>query len=166
MGTGKTSVGKLVASRMKMKFIDMDDVIEQRRCETIPQIFERYGEKFFRELEHELVIELSKTHGLVISTGGGIVLNQANIQIFSQTGVVICLQAEPETVLQRVGNDHHRPLLASPDRLMRIKELLEKRRPYYNAIPYQIDTNHLTVEEVAEKVISIYKSVCKQKFQI
>lgn len=166
MGTGKTTVGKLVASRLNMKFVDMDDVIEQKQAETIPQIFERYGEKFFRQLEHELVIELSKMQGLVISTGGGIVLNQTNIPIFLQTGAVICLQAEPETILQRVGNDQHRPLLASYDKLMRIKELLEKRRPHYNAIPYQIDTNHLTVEEVAEKVISIYKYVCKQKFRI
>jgi shikimate kinase len=164
MGTGKTTVGKIVASRLNMEFVDMDDVIEQRRGETIPQIFERYGEKFFRQLEHELVIELARRQGLVISTGGGIVLNQANIQIFSQTGVVICLQASPETVLQRVGNDPHRPLLAGSDRMSRIRELLERRRPYYNAIPYQVDTNELTIDEVVEKVINIYKDVRKQKF--
>jgi shikimate kinase len=156
MGTGKTSVGKLLAWRNNMKFVDMDDVIRQRTGKPIPRIFSEDGEAHFRTLERALVVELSAQSGTVIATGGGIVLNPANMADFSRSGVVICLHASPEAILRRAGGNADRPLLEGDDKMKKIVEILEARKHLYNAITRRIDTSDLTVEEVADKVMSLY----------
>ena len=157
MGTGKTCVGKTLAARLHMLFVDMDDLIEQRRGKPITRIFAEEGEPFFRNLERALVRELASRDNLVIGAGGGIVLDPDNIRDFQETGLVICLSADPETILARVAGDATRPLLAGNDRPARIRAILQKRQPLYDAIPFRIDTAFLSVEEVADRIARRYR---------
>lgn len=158
MGTGKTSTGTSIAEKLGRPFIDMDAEIERREGRSIPDIFAKDGEPRFRELERALVRELAARDGMVISPGGGIVLNPDNIRDFSATGYVVCLRATPEMILQRVGDDPNRPLLQAPDRLARIRELLAKRAPLYDAVPHPVETDGLTPAEVADLVIAAFRA--------
>ncbi len=158
MCTGKTAVGQKLAVRLHREFVDMDQVIEEREGRDIPTIFRESGEPYFRTLERALVQELAARESLVIATGGGVVLNPANIEDFRRTGVVICLTAPPDVILQRVGHDPHRPLLQAEDRAARIRALLDARRPFYEAIEDRVDTRDRTPEQVAEEVLRIFLS--------
>ena len=155
MGTGKSSVGKILAQRLGRTLVDMDAVIEERQKRPISQIFAQEGEPYFRRLERELVQELAARQSLVIAPGGGIVLNPQNIADFSKTGLVVCLIASPEAILKRVGHDTHRPLLQGGDKLQKINELLNRRKLMYDAVPHQIQTEGLTPDEVAEKILEL-----------
>lgn len=157
MGTGKSSVGKGLAARLGLTFLDMDAMIEQREGKPISRIFAENGEPHFRALERALTQELAARTGLVIATGGGIVLNPDNPSDFASTGLVVCLQATPETILSRVQHETHRPLLASGDKMTKIRELLAKRQHLYDAIPHQIDTNDLTVDAVVARIAALYR---------
>ncbi|MCX7819473.1 MAG: shikimate kinase [Kiritimatiellae bacterium] len=157
MGTGKSAVGRRLAERWGRRFLDMDVMIEQREGRTIPEIFRDSGEPYFRRLESALAAELATPCSLVIAAGGGIVLNPENIAHLGRGGVVVCLLASPEAILQRVATDMHRPLLQAPDRERRVRELLEARRPFYEAIPHRVDTTGRSVEEVAELVEQLYR---------
>ncbi len=156
MGTGKTVTGHVIAHRLERLFIDMDQCIEEREGQAISDIFATKGEAHFRALERALTQELSQQEDLVISTGGGIVLNPANIEDFSRTGLVVCLLTDPNTILHRVSKQSHRPLLEGDDKSRKIQELWTKRRPLYEAIPLCIDTTHHTAEDTAEEVIALY----------
>ena len=157
MGAGKSSVGQTLARRLDMTFLDMDEAIVQREGKPIPRIFAEDGEPRFRSLERELVEDLSAKSALVIATGGGIVLNPENVRDFSRTGLVVCLSAAPQAILDRVGGDTNRPLLAGGDKLAKITDLLAKRQPLYAAIPNQVDTTGLGVEQVADRVLALYR---------
>jgi len=158
MGTGKTTVGTALVRKLGLAFVDMDHLIEQRQGKPISRIFAEQGEPFFRALERQLVAELAGRTGLVIGTGGGIVLNAENVSYFSRTGLVVCLMATPEAILKRLENDTQRPLLAGGDKMQKITGLLDKRRPLYEAIPHRIDTSELTVEQVADRIITLYRA--------
>lgn len=155
MGTGKTVTGRALAERTGMELVDMDSLIEKQQGKTIPDIFAQDGEAAFRAMERRMVQELSKRSGLVISTGGGIVLNPENITDFEKTGLVVCLTASPETIFQRLENDTSRPLL-SGDKKGQISALLEKRKPLYAAIAHQIDGDLLGPEERADAILNLY----------
>lgn len=155
MGTGKTSVGKGLAQWLGLRFVDMDSIIEEREHKPIPRIFAEDGEPSFRALERALVRELAAQRGLVIATGGGIVLNPENVRDYSQSGLVVCLSATPDAIFHRVAADTNRPLLAG-DKKQKILEILGARRALYAAIPNQIDTTTLSVEGVVEKVAALY----------
>jgi shikimate kinase len=156
MGTGKTSAGKLLARKLGMVFVDMDLVIEQRQGKPISRIFAEEGEPFFRNLERELVKELSGGSGMVIATGGGVVLNRQNVDDYAGTGLAVCLSATPQTILKRLEGDASRPLLAEGDKMKKMTALLEKRRQFYAAVPVQVDTSGLSVEQVVEKIVAEY----------
>lgn len=160
MGTGKSAVGKLLAERLAFWFLDMDELIEARAGKPITRIFAEEGEPRFRAMERELVRELAQQRGLVVATGGGIVLNPDNLRDFSRSGLVVCLSAAPEEILRRVGNSTHRPLLNQPDPAAAIRNLLAKRQALYDAIPFQIDTTGLSAAEVADLILK------KSKFQM
>jgi shikimate kinase len=157
MGTGKTTVGRLLAEQTGMPLVDMDSLIEKRAEKTINEIFAEDGEPHFRNLERELVCELSAKEGQIISTGGGIVLNPDNIADFEKTGLVICLLADVESVLDRVRHDTTRPLLAG-DKEANIIRLLETRNPLYEAITHTIDTSgRPSPEPTAQEIIALYE---------
>jgi shikimate kinase len=158
MGTGKTSVGRRLADALGLEFLDMDHVIEQRAGKPISRIFAEDGESHFRALERSLARELSARGSLVIATGGGIVLDPDNIRDFSSSGLVVCLLACPEAILARVEKETHRPLLAGGDKLQKIRALLESRRALYEAIPARVDTNGLSAEQVADRVLALYRA--------
>ena len=157
MGTGKTAVGRRLSDALGRPLVDMDALIESREHRTIPEIFRDNGEPHFRALERALVAELAARHDLVISTGGGVVLNPDNTADFRRTGVVVCLMASPEAILRRVAHDAHRPLLQAPDREARVRDLLARRQPLYEAIPDRVDTSALTADQVADAVLAIFR---------
>ena len=162
MGTGKSATGRLVAKRLERQLIDMDAEIERRERRKIGDIFSKDGEPYFRNVEREVVKELCKRQNLVIAAGGGVVINPENVHDFSRTGVVICLSASPSVILERVVAETHRPLIEGGEKARKITDLLELRKPLYDAIPNQIDTTHLTPELTADRVIQIYEKAAQE----
>jgi shikimate kinase / 3-dehydroquinate synthase len=155
MGTGKTSVGRAVAAKLARTFVDMDVEIEARTGKPIARFFAEDGEPAFRQIEAALCEELCARDGLVIATGGGALVNPANRARMMASGAVVCLSCDVDEILRRVDGNVDRPLLAVADRRAQIEQLLRARRGVYAAIPWQIDTTALTVEEVTDQVIGI-----------
>lgn len=162
MGTGKTTVGNLLAKSKRWKFLDLDDFIQLRQKRLIADIFAKEGEVYFRRIEKEALKEVAKEKNFVVSCGGGIVLDKANIAIMKETGKVICLCASPSVILKRVSGNKDRPLLNVPDPKARIKELLASRAKYYALAHKTVDTSKLSVEQVAQKIIKATKSQVKK----
>ncbi|QHI68321.1 shikimate kinase [Tichowtungia aerotolerans] len=156
MGTGKTVTGRVLAERTGMELVDMDSIIEERAGKPISDIFANEGEPAFRKLERALANELSQREGLIISTGGGVVLDPDNMADFHNGGLVVCLTASPETIFQRLENDTTRPLL-SGDKKKQISGILETRKPLYDAIEHQIDGDRLDSEGRAEAILKLYE---------
>ena len=155
MGTGKTTVGKQLAAQLGLPLLDMDHLIESAEEKSIPQIFADHGEAYFRDLERALVKQLAPTNGNIISTGGGIVLNPDNLVDFAQHGLVVCLTASPQTILQRVRDDQNRPLLVG-EKEKQIQTLLTQRQSLYDTIPFQIKTDDLSPQEIVDSILSEY----------
>ncbi len=153
MGTGKSSVGRLAASLLHFTFLDTDHVIEARAGRSIADIFQQDGEPAFRELERHVVEELTLRTKTVISTGGGLPLNEANLVSLKTHALVVCLWASPETVYERVRGADHRPLLNDPDPQARIRELLAVREPFYRQADVLVSTEMRSVRDVAIQVI-------------
>jgi shikimate kinase len=153
MGTGKSSVGQLVAAQLHFRFVDTDHLIEERAGTTITEIFARHGEAAFRDLERRVVGELSQAGGLVISTGGGLAAQPGNLDSLKQHALVVCLWASPEAILHRVGHQTHRPLLNCADPLARIRELLAAREPFYKQADVLMNTEMRSAREVAHQVV-------------
>jgi len=155
MGTGKTVTGRVLAEQTGLELVDMDSIIEERAGRAISDIFATDGEAAFRQMERELVQELAQREGLIVSTGGGIVLNPENVADFEKTGFVVCLTASPATIFQRLENDTTRPLL-SGDKKTKILSLLEGRQSLYDALPHQIDGDRLGPEARAKTIQELY----------
>ncbi|MCK8825293.1 shikimate kinase [Fuchsiella alkaliacetigena] len=154
MGSGKSTVGQELAARLDLEFVDSDQLLVEKAGQQITEIFAQHGEAHFRSLEKEVVAELAQQEGLVIATGGGVVLDSDNIERLQKQGTLVLLQAEPEVILDRV-KDSDRPLLDVADPLAEIKKLLSTRESYYQAAAdYVIDTSQLEVEEVVEKIVA------------
>ncbi len=142
MGTGKTSLGKLLATRLGRPFVDIDKKIEDEAHMAIPKIFERFGEEHFRELERAAVKDLCERRGLVIATGGGTIKDEENLRLLKSSGVMICLTTEPEEIFNRTARRGERPVLdgGGNERLETIKRLLAERKKFYDQADYQVDT--------------------------
>lgn len=153
MGTGKSAVGRLLAERLGREFVDLDALIESSAGCPIPRIFAEEGEAGFRKREREAVRQVASRTGLVVATGGGVVLDPDNVRDLGTGGDVVCLTATPATILARVGSDRNRPLLQGGDPLVRIKELLAKRAPAYAAVAWQVATDGLDAGAVADRVM-------------
>ena len=152
MGTGKTTVGRLLARKLGYEFIDVDDEIEREQGVSISHIFSELGEPYFRMLERDMIRSLALKEGLIISAGGGAVLDTRNVDDLKRGGPVVCLTATPEAIFKRVGGSTHRPLLQVPDPMGKIRELLETRAPFYGRADVTIDTSGLPPEKVAELI--------------
>lgn len=153
MGTGKTSVGKALAARTGMRFVDLDELIEFKEKRSIPQIFAEKGEPYFRRVEKQTLREVAREDGFVVACGGGVVMDQDNVDIMQRTGKAVCLSASPDVILQRTQGQSHRPLLNVGNPRERIEFLLKMRAPYYARIGEAIDTSCLSVAEVVSVVI-------------
>jgi shikimate kinase len=144
MGTGKSTVGKMLAQKFDLTFVDADVRIELKAGKMISQIFQIEGEEHFRKLEAELALELAVEDQQVIATGGGLVLNPRNVLVFKPKSVIIALTATPQVIYERIRAEKHRPLLNVSDPLTRIRELLAERAPYYRDADLKFDTDGKT----------------------
>lgn len=131
MGCGKSTVGKLLAKKTGMTFVDMDSYIEEKAEMTIKEIFAQLGESHFRDLEHQACVELSETGNKVIAAGGGALTFDRNIEALKKNGTILLLDVSYEMLCIRLKNDTTRPLLQCENRNEKIKELLEARMPLY-----------------------------------
>ena len=155
MGAGKSTVGRLLARRLKLRFLDCDDEIERRCGVKIPLIFEIESEAGFRARESEVLAELTALKGIVLATGGGAVLSADNRRRLAAHGTVIYLRARPEDLYSRVRHDRNRPLLASADPLRRMRELHAERDPLYASVAdLVVDTGRQTVQVLARELVA------------
>ncbi len=154
MGAGKTTVGRLLARRLKLRFIDCDQEIERRCGVAVPLVFEIEGEAGFRVRESQALEELTKLHNVVLATGGGAVLEAANRRRLADGGTVVYLCAKPEALYERVKHDRNRPLLATSDPLARLRELFVQRDPLYREVAdLVVDTGRQSVQTLARSIL-------------
>jgi len=153
MGTGKTTVGRLVADLLRFEFVDTDDLIQQATGRAITDIFAQDGEPAFRALEKQIGQELATRKRLVISTGGGFPAEPGNLSGLKAHAVVVCLWAAPDKIWERVRHQSHRPLLQHPDPPARIRELLALREPFYKNADVLVNTDLRSVREVAQQIV-------------
>ncbi len=162
MGSGKTSVGRLIAKKLRFQFLDTDHLVEDRARATIAQIFAGPGgESTFRDRETAALESLlAATHRHVIATGGGIVTQPRNLPLLRQLGWVVLLQADPDEIYRRVARNHDRPLLKVKDPRGRVHEMLATREPLYReAADFVVDSTGLRREDVAESVVTEARKV-------
>ncbi|MCJ7631334.1 AAA family ATPase [Candidatus Bathyarchaeota archaeon] len=164
MGTGKTSVGELLASKLKKRFVSTDDLIVKLAKKSIPDLFKQYGEPRFRDLEIQIVKKVSDEKNIVIDCGGGIILNKINVVRLRKNAKIILLTASPDVVLKRISKDgEKRPLLDAPNKIERIRKLSSCREHLYKeSIDFEIDTSNLNVDQVVDKVSEFLKKDSEQ----
>lgn len=157
MGTGKTTVGKRLALRLKLKFVDTDHEVEKIIGMTVKEIFKKHGERRFRSEETAAISRLSRQDMQVIATGGGAVLSPLNMEFLRRNGIIFCLTADPDTIYQRVSTKKTRPLLEGQEDLRAkiVRLLLERKDAYANA-DYIINTSGRYCDEVVEDIVRIY----------
>ncbi|HYM68625.1 MAG TPA: shikimate kinase, partial [bacterium] len=151
MGTGKTLVGRALASRLGRPFVDTDVLIEERAGRPIRRIFAEDGEAAFRRLESEVVAAVGEREGTVIATGGGVVLSPGNMAHLRRNGMIVGLRAEPSAILARVGGGADRPLLGA-DPEASVRRLLAERGLLYHDADLVLDTSAVSAEEAARCV--------------
>ena len=149
MGCGKTAVGRVVAKVSGFEFLDTDQFIEEHVGMSISRIFEQYGEETFRRYEREVVTRLADRRDTIIATGGGLLVDHANMDTMKQYAMVFCLWASPESIWRRVKTQSHRPLLTTVDPKQRIIDLLEERKPSYSRSDMLINTEYRSAKDVA-----------------
>jgi len=162
MGTGKSSVGRLIAEELRFDFVDTDILIEGRAGKRVADIFAQEGEPAFRRHEQQVVEELAERRRAVISVRGGVIVNPANLASLKSHSLVVCLWAAPETIWQRTRAHSHRPLLSGPDPQEKIRSLLAEREPFYRQADVLINTDHRNLKEVAHHVLHEFGRVRAQ----
>jgi shikimate kinase len=153
MGAGKTTVGRILAARLGYRYCDSDKVIETKTGKAVSEIFSELGEARFRELESETLESLSGKIKQVIATGGGAVMRERNWDAMRKGGVAVYLRAPFTVIWDRIRHSRTRPLLKVDNPLEASRELLEKRAPYYEKADLAVDTEGLSVEEIASRII-------------
>ena len=160
MGVGKTVVGRMLAERLGLEFIDLDEEIVKRTGKPISDIFMKEGENWFRKLEKSITHEVSSLDGRVISCGGGTVLDPDNLKDLRRGGVMILLTTDPETILERVGKDSSRPLLGDLDGMDSIRSLLGERwKRYLEAADIIVDTTNGTPDDTVSGILKALEGV-------
>lgn len=158
MGTGKSTVGKILAKKLGYRFLDADAEIERREQKSITQIFEMCGEEGFRNMETAVLCELAQKKNSVIATGGGAVLRKENMDALRKNGVVILLRARIETIVQRVAGNDKRPL-AKGQSARELEARLQSRAIYYENHDFAFDVEDLSPMQIADRIIDIYKKL-------
>ncbi|RMG91635.1 MAG: shikimate kinase [Zetaproteobacteria bacterium] len=158
MGAGKTHIGRLLARRLQAPFIDLDEWIVRQEGMSIPEIFERFGERGFRERETTALRELV-AKPVVLATGGGVVMREENRHLLRRHPPVVWLRAEPEVLAKRIDGDANRPLIASGGTLARLEELSAVRTPLYQSCAdFIVDTDMLTPEQACQSILDFLSS--------
>lgn len=159
-GSGKTALGKELSKKLNRPFTDLDTFIEEQAGMKIPEIFSRFGEAYFRELEENALRAVSKEKFTVVSTGGGIVTLRQNREIIRQTGTGVYLKADPEVLYQRIKGDANRPALTSDSPEVEIRRMLSLREPYYKELAeITIDTGELDFTETLARLLAEIKKI-------
>ncbi len=161
MGTGKTTIAIELSHRLGMKYLSVDDLIEKRENRTINEIFTDSGEDYFRDVESAVIRDAACKDNMVIDTGGGAMIRDENIAYMKSSGIVICLAADEDVIMERTKKYKHRPLLNVEDPKRKIRDLLAKRAPYYAKADYRIDTGAFTVRQAVEKIVEIAEKKMK-----
>jgi shikimate kinase len=161
MGTGKSTVGRIVADQLKFEFLDTDALIEERSGKKITEIFAQNGEAEFRKLEAQLVSELATRTNTIISTGGGLPANPDNLASLKKHSLVFCLWLGPEKIYERVKDQTHRPLLNDPDPLGKIRNLLAAREKFYKQADVLLNSEVRSAREVAQQVVTQFRLATK-----
>ncbi|WP_022949124.1 shikimate kinase AroK [Methylohalobius crimeensis] len=163
MGSGKTTIGRLLARTLGMVFFDSDREIEARTGVDIPLIFEYEGETGFRRREHEVLADLVQLRGIVLATGGGVILRPDNRALLQRHGFVVYLRCAVEKQLERTCKDNHRPLLKTADPERRLRDLISVRAPLYESIADAVvDTGTCSSRQAAKKIQKFYHAFEKQ----
>jgi len=165
MGTGKTTVGRLLAAQLGRLFVDTDDLIAGRDGRSIADIFNEDGEARFRELEVEIAAELAGRRGLIIATGGRLMLDPVNAAALGATGPIFCLTAEPATILERVAAEGGRPLLSVDDPERRVVALLQRRAAAYARFR-AVDTGDRSPEQIAATIVALTTNGLQQAIPV
>ena len=155
-GCGKSTVGRLLSRRLDIPFLDTDTEIERKIGMPIRAYFETHGEAAFRDIEQEVIDEVSRLQGAVIATGGGAVLREANRQALADRTLVFYLRSTPDELFRRLRHDTHRPLLQVADPLRRLRDLFRERDPLYRR------TAHFTVDNARPSVQGLVNKVLMQ----
>lgn len=167
MGSGKSTVGPILANTLGYEFLDIDKLIEQKSEKPIVQLFETIGEQGFRRLEREVLQEVAKLEGYVVSLGGGTIANEDNFRLVQQSGIVVYLRLSPEEILKRVQHKQDRPMLKSregqplpPEELAtRIELLLRHREQFYERADIVISTDKQNVGSTVDTIARRLKAV-------
>lgn len=162
MGVGKSAIGRKVARELGYEFIDSDHKIEVKAGKKIAEIFASEGESAFRGMERVFVETGHPEEGCVVSCGGGLVVQEGMSEILKQKGVVVCLFASPECIIERTGRNAKRPLLNVPNPEQRVRELLAEREPIYMNAGTCISTEGRSMKEVVRHVVRSYKVVARE----
>jgi len=162
MGAGKTTVGRMLARRLKRPFYDSDHEIERRCGVRIPLIFDIEGEAGFRAREAQVIADLCALQGIVLATGGGAVLAEENRRQLAAHGNVVYLHARPGYLWQRVRHDRNRPLLATPDPQRKLENLYAERDPLYReTADIVLDTGKQSVQSLVKDLLACLEAQCK-----
>ena len=159
MGSGKTTIGRSLAKKLNLRFVDADQEIETRTGASIPLIFEIEGEASFRQREADVIRDLTAQQGIVLATGGGAVLNETSRRLLRERGTVIYLRASVASIIQRTSHDKNRPLLQTADPKAKIEELSRERAPLYQEVAHIIiETGRPNVHSVVQNILSQLQS--------
>lgn len=159
MGSGKSTVSDYLSTTFAMDVIEMDQYIVEKQRMSIPDIFDTYGEEYFRNLETKLLIDMQKRQeNVIISCGGGVAMRDENVIEMKKNGRVVLLTASPQTILERVKSNEDRPILKGNKNVQFISDLMEKRREkYYAAADVVIETDNKSVLEICEEIVAKLK---------
>lgn len=155
-GSGKSTLGNILSSLSGYALVDTDAIIVKLQNRSINNIFETNGEEFFRTLETQVTKEISAFDKQIISTGGGIVLKEKNLEYLKQNGIVFYLKTSVNSLLKRLEGDNTRPLLKTDDVKKKLENMLEIRGKLYEKADVTIETDKLTPEETAKEILRIY----------
>ena len=162
MGTGKSTVGRILARQLGLQFLDSDREIEHAQGKPVAKIFAEDGEAKFRALEREFIERGHPGHGVIVACGGGLVVPPGMLELLRSRGVVICLHAPIETILQRTSHTTHRPLLRVENPEARLRELHAQREAIYRRTGTMVLTARRPMREIAAHVLRVYRTESAQ----
>lgn len=163
MGTGKTTIGRAVAYRLKYQLLDSDHEIERQEDRTVAEVFDEQGEDYFRELERRFIDKGHAETNCVVACGGGLVVQPGMLDKLQKKGVVVCLHASLETILQRTSANRNRPLLHVDDPMDRLRNLYAEREPIYRRAGAVILTDHRPTSDIISHVMRVYRREASER---